>query len=49
LAPHGFVPPQVTIVSAKPSTEVLMVRSLGSLVQPRLSADDVLYWRSDIF
>jgi hypothetical protein len=47
--PRGFVPPQVTIVSAKPSTEVLMVRSLGSLVQPRLSGDDVLYWRSDIF
>jgi GNAT superfamily N-acetyltransferase len=47
--PRGFVPPQVTIVSAKPSTEVLMVRSLGSLLQPRLSGDDVLYWRSDIF
>jgi len=48
--PAGFVPPQVTIVSAKPPTEVLMVRSLGStVVQPRLSAADVLYWRSDIF
>ena len=47
--PRGFVPPQVTNVSAKPSTEVLMVRSLGSMVQPRLSGDDVLYWRSDIF
>ena len=47
--PPGFVPPQVAIVSAKPSTEVLMVRSLSSLVQPRLSGDDVLYWRTDIF
>jgi hypothetical protein len=48
--PPGFVPPQVTIVSAKPSTHVMMVRSLGStVVQPRLSADDVLYWQSDIF
>ena len=48
--PRGFVPPQVTIVSAKPSTDMLMVRSLGSMVmQPRLSGDDVLYWRSDIF
>ena len=48
--PRGFVPPQVTIVSANPSTEVMMVRSLGStVVQPRLSGDDVLYWRSDIF
>ena len=48
--PPGFVPPQVTIVSARPSTEVMMVRFLGStVVRPRLSGDDVLYWRSDIF
>jgi hypothetical protein len=48
--PRGFVPPQVTIVSAKPSPEVLMVRSLGAkAAQPQLFADDVLYWRSDIF
>lgn len=48
--PPGFVPPQVTIVSSKPSADVMMVRSLGSTgVQPRLSGDDVLYWRSDIF
>ena len=48
--PTGFVPPQVTIASANPSTEVMMLRSLGSTVlQPRLSRDDVLYWRGDIF
>jgi hypothetical protein len=48
--PAGFVPPQVTIVSAKPSTQVLIVQSLGSTaVSPRLSGDQVLYWRSDIF
>jgi hypothetical protein len=48
--PRGFVPPQVTIVSTRSSTSVLMVRSLGStVVQPRLSGDDVLYWRGDIF
>jgi hypothetical protein len=47
--PTGFVPPQITIVSAKPSTEALMVRPLGSMVVPRLSGADVLYWRSDIF
>jgi hypothetical protein len=48
--PCGFVPPQVTIVSAKPSREVMMMRSLGlTEVHPRLSGDDVLYWRSDIF
>jgi len=48
--PGGFVPPQVTIMSAKPPTEVLMVRALGSMVvHQRLTGDDVLYWRSDIF
>ena len=41
--PRGFVPPQVTIVSAQPSADVLMVRPLGSrTLQPRLSGDDVL-------
>jgi hypothetical protein len=48
--PPGFVPPQIKILSAKPSTEVMMVRSLRRTgVQPRLSGEDVLYWRSDIF
>ncbi len=47
--PRGFVPPQVTIVSAQPSTAVMMIRCLGTTeVHPRLSGDDVLYWRSDI-
>ena len=48
--PRGFVPPQVTIVSATPSAEVMVVRSLGKTdVRPPLSGDDVLYWRSDVF
>src|SRR5204863_833640 len=48
--PPGFAPPQVTIVRARAATEVMMVRFLGSpVVRPRLSGDDVLYWRSDIF
>lgn len=47
--PRGFVPPQVTIRSAKPSTEVMMVRPLGTTEKLlRLSGEDVLYWRSDI-
>jgi hypothetical protein len=30
--------------------DVLMVRSLGSMaLPPRLSGEDVVYWRSDIF
>jgi hypothetical protein len=48
--PRGFVPPQVTIVSTKPSTEVLLMRPLASMGAPRrLSGDEVLYWRGDIF
>lgn len=48
--PPRFLPPQLTIVSAAPSTEIMMVRMLGAApMLPRLSADDVLFWRSDIF
>ena len=49
LPPH-FLPPQVTIVSATPSTEMMIVRTLSAApILPPLSADDVLYWRSDVF
>ena len=48
--PPGLVPPQATILSAQPSGEVVMVKVLSATIeQPRLSAADVLYWRSDIF
>ena len=48
--PPGFVPPQITIVSAAPSSDVLLVRSLGSAAAAsRLSGGDVLYWRGDLF
>jgi hypothetical protein len=48
--PCGFVPPQVTIVSAKRPSQLMMMRSLGATeVHSRLSGGDVLYWRSDIF
>src|SRR5437870_5104742 len=48
--PPGFVPPQVTIVSARPSTEVMSGRFLtGAGKQLRLSREEVLYWRSDVF
>jgi hypothetical protein len=41
--------PQVTIVG-EALNRVMMVRSLGMTeVHPRLSGDDVLYRRSDIF
>jgi GNAT superfamily N-acetyltransferase len=48
--PLGFVPPQVTIVSARPSAVAMMVRTLGSTaLEPPLAGRDVLYWRSDLF
>ncbi|HKT79833.1 MAG TPA: hypothetical protein VJP86_06405 [Vicinamibacterales bacterium] len=48
--PRGFVPPQVAIVSATPSSDVMVARALGRReALPRLSSDEVLYWRGDIF
>jgi GNAT superfamily N-acetyltransferase len=48
--PHEFRPPQVTIASATPSSQAMMVRFLGSQrSQTTLSGDEVLYWRSDVF
>jgi hypothetical protein len=48
--PPGFMPPQVTMVSATPAAEVMMMRGLRSTVaRLPVSSEDVLYWRSDIF
>jgi GNAT superfamily N-acetyltransferase len=48
--PHGFVPPQVSIVSRAAPTEVILTRQLRqSVMQRPLSGDDVLYWHGDIF
>ena len=47
--PSGFVPPQVTILSARRSADVMMVRRLDrSHGSAPLSSEEVLYWRSDI-
>lgn len=48
--PRGFMPPQVAVMSTAPSTPTLRVGVLGqSKVVPRLSPDDVLFWRNDFF
>lgn len=47
--PPGFVPPQVRIVSAQPSTEVTMQYLSPAAGQVHVDSDDVLYWRNDIF
>jgi hypothetical protein len=47
--PPGFLPPQVTVASAVPSTDAVKVRMLGAAAtEPPLSSDDVLFWRNDI-
>ncbi len=46
--PPGFRPPQLAIVSEVPAIGMKM-RQLGAAQLPRLSADDVLYWRNDLF
>lgn len=48
--PSGFVPPQVTILSARSSAAVMMVRFLRSAHgRSPLSSEDVLYWHGDVF
>ncbi len=46
--PPGFLPPQVAIVERRRSREVMMIRGLRGEV-PGLAADEVLYWRGDVF
>ena len=47
--PPGFVPPQVTIVSTRPSAAIVLARPLTPTVDRLgLSSDDVLYWHSDV-
>ncbi len=49
--PPGFLPPQLTVVSTAPSSEIMMISRLGATpaVSPLLRAADVLYWRNDVF
>jgi GNAT superfamily N-acetyltransferase len=48
--PPGFMPPQVKAASSQPAPEVMMVHTPGrASTRLNLGADDVLYWRSDLF
>ena len=46
--PQGFLPPQLTVVGRARSSEVMMIRALAGAT-PRMKAEDVLYWRADLF
>lgn len=49
--PAGFHPPQVEVIDQQPSSEVMMVKSLGPAGEPArtLRGEGVLYWRGDVF
>jgi hypothetical protein len=48
--PPGFSPPQLTITPATPSPPVLFARGLSARVaRLDLTADQLVYWRSDLF
>ncbi len=49
--PAGFLPPQVTIIGEQPSHDVMMVRALAPAGERArtLCAEDVMYWRADVF
>jgi hypothetical protein len=47
--PPNFLPPQITIASARPAPRLLLARALSTRAQRlQFAADDVLYWRSDL-
>ena len=49
--PAGFLPPQVDIIDATPSRDIMMIRPLtesGRGLRP-LTPDDVFYWHGDLF
>jgi predicted N-acetyltransferase YhbS len=49
--PEGFLPPQVTVIGERPSTDVMMIRPLTARGTPAtpLAERDILYWRADMF
>jgi GNAT superfamily N-acetyltransferase len=49
--PDGFLPPQVSFIGQQPSSEVMMVRALTSAAKSvrTLRAEDVMYWKGDLF
>jgi predicted N-acetyltransferase YhbS len=49
--PDTFVPPQVTVISAEASADVMMVKSLtdATAAVRGLKESELLYWRSDAF
>ncbi|MGH9143904.1 MAG: GNAT family N-acetyltransferase [Vicinamibacterales bacterium] len=49
--PHGFLPPQITVIGETPSAEVMMIKALSERVRGfrPLAAPEVCYWHGDAF
>jgi predicted N-acetyltransferase YhbS len=49
--PDGFVPPQVSVIARRKSTDVMMVRALSgkAAAAAALREPEIVYWRSDRF
>jgi predicted N-acetyltransferase YhbS len=49
--PDGFLAPQLTVVGAQPSADVMMMRPLTDRARsaPQLTPASVLYWHGDLF
>lgn len=48
--PHGFLPPQMTVVGTHEPKELMMIRPLGDFrVAAPLEEHQVMYWRNDLF
>ena len=49
--PDGFNPPQIELLAARPTREVMMLRPLTDRVlpMPPLETREVLYWHADVF
>jgi hypothetical protein len=48
--PHGFLPPQMTVVDTHEPKEMMMIRPLGDFrIAAPLEEHQVFYWRNDLF
>ena len=47
--PADFRPPQIEIVGERPSSDIMMMRSLGQPLPKISNPGDLLYWRGDMF
>jgi predicted N-acetyltransferase YhbS len=49
--PTGFLPPQITVIAEKPSTEIMMLKPLSAAGEAAhgIREAQIIYWRGDMF